>query len=57
MPSGSTDKPTVIDNHDGTISVKYDPRQEGAHELHIKYNNDYIQGSPFKIFVDSIQSG
>lgn len=57
MPSGATDKPTIIDNHDGTISVKYDPKEEGLHELHIIYNEDPIAGSPFKFFVDRVSSG
>ncbi|GFR00533.1 filamin-A [Trichonephila clavata] len=57
MPSGKFDKPQVIDNQDGTISIKYDPREEGLHELHVKYNQEHIPGSPFKIFVDSITSG
>lgn len=57
MPSGKVDKPTIIDNHDGTISVKYDPKEEGLHELHIMYNNEPINGSPFKFFVDKLTSG
>ncbi|GIY01877.1 filamin-A [Caerostris darwini] len=57
MPSGKIDKPEVIDNQDGTISIKYDPREEGLHELHVKYNQEHIPGSPFKIFVDTISSG
>ncbi|XP_013789840.1 filamin-A-like [Limulus polyphemus] len=56
MPSGKVDKPTIIDNHDGTVSVKYEPKEEGLHELHIKYNNEHIQGSPFKFFVDTVSS-
>lgn len=57
MPSGKYDKPEVIDNKDGTISIKYDPREQGLHELHVKYNQEHIPGSPFKIFVDTISSG
>ncbi|XP_035216492.1 filamin-A-like isoform X2 [Stegodyphus dumicola] len=57
MPSGKYDKPVVIDNQDGTISIKYDPKEEGLHELHVKYNQEHIPGSPFKIFVDTISSG
>lgn len=57
MPSGKQDKPVVVDNKDGTVSVKYDPKEEGLHELHVKYNNEHIQGSPFKFHVDTITSG
>ncbi|XP_075219682.1 filamin A protein cher isoform X4 [Lycorma delicatula] len=57
MPSGKLDKPVIEDNRDGTVSVKYDPREEGLHELYVKYNGEHVQGSPFKFHVDSISSG
>ncbi|XP_025833644.1 filamin-A isoform X1 [Agrilus planipennis] len=57
MPSGKVDKPVIEDNHDGTVSVKYDPREEGLHELSVKFNGEHVQGSPFKFHVDSISSG
>ncbi|KRK03447.1 filamin-A isoform X8 [Drosophila teissieri] len=57
MPSGKVDKPVIQDNRDGTVSVKYDPREEGSHELVVKYNGEPVQGSPFKFHVDSITSG
>lgn len=57
MPSGKKDNPEIIDNRDGTVSVKYIPQEEGLHELGIKYNNEHVQGSPFKFHVDSISCG
>ncbi|XP_076061850.1 filamin A protein cher isoform X2 [Oratosquilla oratoria] len=57
MPSGGSDKPVIEDNRDGTVSVKYEPREEGQHELIVKYNGEHVQGSPFKFHVDSITSG
>ncbi|XP_073818008.1 filamin A protein cher isoform X10 [Musca autumnalis] len=57
MPSGKIDKPIIQDNRDGTVSVKYDPKEEGSHELIVKYNGEPVQGSPFKFHVDSITSG
>ncbi|XP_058812007.1 filamin-A isoform X6 [Topomyia yanbarensis] len=57
MPSGEVDKPVIEDNHDGTVSIKYDPKEEGVHELAVKYNGEHVQGSPFKFHVDSIASG
>ncbi|XP_037819333.1 filamin-A isoform X4 [Lucilia sericata] len=57
MPSGKVDKPVIQDNRDGTVSVKYDPKEEGTHELVVKYNGEPVQGSPFKFHVDSITSG
>lgn len=38
MPSGSIDQPIIEDNRDGTVSVRYLPKEEGSHELGIKYN-------------------
>ncbi|XP_035708450.1 filamin-A isoform X3 [Folsomia candida] len=57
MPSGTVDKPMIEDNRDGTVSIRYDPREEGLHELHVKYNGEHVQGSPFKFHVDTISSG
>lgn len=45
MPSGNIDKPTIEDNRDGTVSIRYDPREEGAHELTLKYNGENVQGT------------
>lgn len=44
MPSGKRDQPSVEDNHDGTVSLKYDPKEEGLHELFVKYNGENVQG-------------
>ncbi|XP_049277170.1 filamin-A isoform X7 [Anopheles funestus] len=57
MPSGQVDKPFIDDNHDGTVSIRYEPKEEGIHELAVKYNGEHVQGSPFKFHVDSISSG
>lgn len=50
MPSGKRDLPTVQDNHDGTVSLKYDPKEEGLHELFVKYNGENLQGKYWLIF-------
>lgn len=44
MPSGKTDQPEIIDNKDGTVTVKYAPTEAGLHEMHIKYNGAHIPG-------------
>lgn len=44
MPSGVLDLPVIEDNRDGTVSVRYSPREEGLHELHVKYNAEHVQG-------------
>lgn len=45
MPSGNIDKPIIDDNRDGTVSIRYDPREEGLHELALKYNGEHVQGT------------
>ncbi|KAG5348249.1 FLNA protein, partial [Acromyrmex charruanus] len=57
MPSGNVDKPVIEDNHDGTVSIKYEPREEGLHEIYVKFNGEHVQGSPYKFHVDSLASG
>ena len=44
MPSGKSDVPMIEDNRDGTVSVRYSPREEGLHELNVKYNSEHVQG-------------
>lgn len=44
MPSGKTAEPEIIDNKDGTVTVKYAPTETGLHEMHIKYNGAHIPG-------------
>ncbi len=50
MPSGKTGQPEIIDNKDGTVTVKYAPTEAGLHEMHIKFNGTHIPGqSPHTI--------
>lgn len=49
MPSGKIDKPIVEDNHDGTVSIHYDPREEGSHELSLKFNGESVQGKIYNL--------
>lgn len=44
MPSGKTDTPDIVDNKDGTVTVKYAPTEVGLHEMHIKYMGNHIPG-------------
>lgn len=48
MPSGKIDKPVIEDNRDGTVTIRYDPREEGSHELTVKYNGEVLQGNVFR---------
>ncbi|MEQ2211990.1 hypothetical protein XENOCAPTIV_022543 [Xenoophorus captivus] len=57
MPSGQTACPSINDNKDGTVTVKYSPTERGLHEMDIKYDGNHIPGSPLQFYVDAINSG
>ena len=38
-----------IDNKDGTASVEYTPEQEGDYDISVKFGDEHIPGSPFKV--------
>lgn len=48
MPSGKTDTPDIVDNKDGTVTVRYAPTEVGLHEMHIKYMGKHIPGESDK---------
>lgn len=55
-PSGASDRALIIENHDGTINLRYDPKQEGLHEVNlVTAANESVPGSPLKIHVDSLE--
>ncbi|XP_006631014.2 filamin-B isoform X2 [Lepisosteus oculatus] len=56
MPSGKTAQPDIIDNKDGTVTVKYAPTEAGLHEMHIKYNGTHIPESPLQFYVNNANS-
>lgn len=43
MPSGKVATPSVDQNPDGTVSIKYQPSEVGLHELDVFYNGQAIQ--------------
>lgn len=56
MPSGNMDKPIITDNRDGTVSIRYDPKEEGQHELGVKFNGEHVQGSwKYQISIQKIK--
>lgn len=58
MPSNKqADQAEIIDNHDGSILVKYTPKTYGHHELSIYHDGTQVQGTPVKFFVDSCGDG
>ncbi|XP_063072251.1 filamin-B isoform X2 [Engraulis encrasicolus] len=56
MPSSKTAQPEIIDNKDGTVTVKFSPTEAGLHEMHIKYNGTHIPESPLQFYVNHASS-
>ncbi|XP_060713588.1 filamin-B isoform X1 [Tachysurus vachellii] len=56
MPSGKKAQPEIIDNKDGTVTVKYAPTEAGLHEMHIKFNGTHIPESPLQFYVNNANS-
>ena len=48
-------KLTCNDHGDGTCSVKYTPTEPGDYEIHIKFADEHIPGSPFNAKVCMIK--
>lgn len=44
-PSGHTHLPDIVDNGDGSVTIKYQPIETGLHNLHVAYNNKPIEGN------------
>uniref|UniRef100_A0A2I2Y447 Filamin A n=1 Tax=Gorilla gorilla gorilla TaxID=9595 RepID=A0A2I2Y447_GORGO len=57
MPSGKVAQPTIADNKDGTVTVRYAPSEAGLHEMDIRYDNMHIPGSPLQFYVDYVNCG
>lgn len=56
-PAQKKEVAEIIDNHDGTILVKYTPKVHGSHELSILQNGAQLQGTPIKFYVDAYGDG
>lgn len=52
MPSGKTATPEIVDNKDGTVTVRYAPVEVGLHEMHIKYMGNHIPGKYQLILIN-----
>ena len=54
LVDGSIVKADVVSKSPTTYSVSYQPSKSGEHELSVKVNGIYINGSPFALFVHNI---
>ncbi|XP_056102361.1 filamin-A isoform X3 [Rhinichthys klamathensis goyatoka] len=52
-PSRKTAQPDVIDNKDGTIIIKFDPLEEGLHQLLIKSTGNDLPVLPLQFYANS----
>uniref|UniRef100_A0A8C0H9R5 Filamin B n=1 Tax=Chelonoidis abingdonii TaxID=106734 RepID=A0A8C0H9R5_CHEAB len=50
-PRGMVEPVNVVDNGDGTHTVTYTPMQEGPYAISVKYGDEEIPCSPFKVKV------
>ncbi|XP_058619192.1 filamin-A isoform X2 [Onychostoma macrolepis] len=53
-PSGKTTQPNVIDDKDGTIILKFDPSEEGLHQLLIKSSRSDLPELPLQYYANSL---
>ena len=54
LVDGSIVKADVVSKTPATYAVSYRPSKSGEHELSVKVNGIYINGSPFALFVHNI---
>ncbi|XP_035238872.1 LOW QUALITY PROTEIN: filamin-A-like [Anguilla anguilla] len=57
MPSGQVSRPDMVDNANGTLTVRYVPSELGLHHMDIRSNDSHIPGSPLQFYVDYVDSG
>jgi filamin len=48
-------KMSCVDNRDGSCDVDFMPTEPGVYDISIKFADQHIPGSPFKVFVDGPQ--
>ncbi|TRZ01404.1 hypothetical protein DNTS_018426 [Danionella cerebrum] len=52
MPSGKTATPNVIDNKDGTMSMQFDPSEEGLHQILVKSSENDLPDLPLQYYAN-----
>ncbi|KAM4721013.1 filamin-B isoform 2-T2 [Rhinophrynus dorsalis] len=57
MPTGKTAPAEIVDNKDGTVSIRYVPTETGLHELDIKCDGAHIPESPLQFYVNYPNTG
>lgn len=55
-PSGIEDDCFIQGIDSDTYSVRFMPRENGIHNIHVKFNGVHMQGSPFRIKVGKVEA-
>ncbi|CAH1784407.1 unnamed protein product [Owenia fusiformis] len=50
-PSGAEDEAVVQEIDEGHYAVRFIPRENGIHYVHVRFNGAHIPGSPFRVLV------
>lgn len=49
--------PVITTNNDGSIAINYSPKERGNHEMTVSYNEQPVEGGPFRCVVDTVGKG
>ena len=49
--SGLQEPVELVDNEDGTYTAKYTPTKEGTHHIQVKYADEDVPHSPYRVRV------
>ncbi|BFZ08117.1 hypothetical protein BsWGS_11156 [Bradybaena similaris] len=55
-PSGTEEEALVQEVDEGRYAVRFIPRENGVHSVHVLFDNYHIPGSPFKICVGKVDA-
>jgi len=44
----------IVENGDGTVTIRYQPTETGLHNLHVSYNDEPLEGSPYQFYVSIV---
>ncbi|XP_032822250.2 filamin-C isoform X1 [Petromyzon marinus] len=56
-PGGRTEEAEIVEGDDGTYSVRFVPRETGAHTVAVRYRGQHVPGSPFQFTVGPLGEG
>ncbi|GFN93493.1 filamin-c [Plakobranchus ocellatus] len=55
-PSGAEEEALIQEVDDGQYAVRFIPRENGVHHVHVLFDNYDIPGSPFKVVVGKVDA-